>query len=279
VEILGLIAGSGPLPFEVAEAARARGLGVAIAALEGNTEPGIEALASAGARWFNPGQLGALIDFLGAAGAREVILAGAVSKRRILRDPAALRPDARALALLARLARSGRTGDDALLRGLAAELEAEGLRVIDSTRYLDERMTPEGALAGPAPSDALRADLELGLRVIVSLGAHDIGQAVVVKDGAVLAVEAVEGTDATLRRGAQFGRGAALVKGAKPGQDMRFDVPVIGPDTIELARECALAAIGLEAGRTLILRRDAALAAAERAGIAVVGLAAPAPAP
>ena len=190
--MLGLIAGSGPLPFEVARAAAARGLDVAIAAIDHNTDPAVGELAVYALRWLNAGQLGALIAFFQEVGAGEVILAGAVSKRRILRDPTLLRPDERALALLARLAQTGDRGDDALLRAIAGELEADGLRVVESTRYLGERMTPEGLLAGPEPSEALHADVALGLRVIEALGPHDVGQAVVVKDGVVLAVEAVE---------------------------------------------------------------------------------------
>ncbi len=267
--VLGLIAGSGPLPFEVAAAARDRGLKVAIAAIENNTDAGIESLATGGVSWFNAGQLGALIEFLKGSGASELILAGAVSKRRLLQDPSALRPDPRALALLSRLAKRG---DDAILRALADEFESEGLRVVESTRYLGERMTQAGRLAGPEPDERVLEDLALGMRVIASLGDHDVGQAVVVKDGTVLAVEAVEGTDAMLRRGAAFGKGAVLAKASKPGQDLRFDVPVIGPGTVKLAAESEIAGIGLEAERTLVLEREASLGAAERAGIPILGL-------
>jgi UDP-2,3-diacylglucosamine hydrolase len=269
---LGLIAGSGPLPFEVFEAARARGVELAIAAIDDNTDPRAEALGAHAFRWFNAGELGALIEFLHTAGAREVMLAGAVSKRRILKDPGALRPDARALALLARLGAAGGRGDDALLRALAGELEADGLRVIDSTRYLADRLTALGPIAGPPASRSVEADARLGMQVIAALGLHDVGQAVLVKDGTVLAVEAVEGTDAMLRRGSEYAAHAVLVKAAKPRQDMRFDVPVIGPGTLELAAECQVAAIALEAGRTLILERARTLAAAERCGVSLFGV-------
>ena len=274
---IGLIAGSGPLPFEVFDAVRARGLELAIAAIQDNTDPRTEALGASAFRWFNAGQLGALIEFLQSAGAREVMLAGAVSKRRILANPGALAPDARALALLGRLAQMGRLGDDALLRALADELESEGLHVIDSTHYLSERFTAKGPIAGPAPGAAIEADARLGMAVIAALGQHDVGQAVLVKDGTVLAIEAIEGTDAMLARGAAFGVGAVLVKAAKPGQDMRFDVPVIGLATLELGARHRLAAIALEAGRTLILERDATLSAAARLGIALFGVSGVAP--
>jgi hypothetical protein len=267
--VLGLIAGSGPLPFEVARAARARNLSLAIAAIEDNADPAIEREASVSFAWLNAGELGKLIEFLRGAGSSEVILAGAVSKRALLADPTRLRPDARALALLGRLA--GR-GDDAILRAVADELAREGLPVIESTRYLESRMTRRGLIAGPEPDAALRADFALGLRVIASLGPHDVGQACVVRHGTVLAVEALEGTDRMVRRAAEFGAGAVLVKAAKRDQDMRFDVPVIGPTTLEVASDCRLRGIGLEVGRTLVLEPERTVLLAERAGVSIVGL-------
>lgn len=267
--VLGLIAGSGPLPFEVARAARERGLGLAVAAIEDNTDPALEREVAGPFQWLNAGELGKLVEFLRGSGAREVILAGAVSKRALLADPKRLRPDARALALLGRLAARG---DDAILRAVAEELEAEGLPVVESTRYLGERMTRRGVHCGPPLEPAVREDLALGLRVIESLGAHDVGQACVVRQGTVLAVEALEGTDRMVRRAAEFGAGAVLVKAAKREQDMRFDVPVIGPGTLEVAAEARLRAIGLEVGRTLVLEPERSYRAAERAGVTIVGL-------
>jgi hypothetical protein len=267
---LGLIAGSGRLPFEVAEGARERGLRVAILALEGNTDPSIETRADRFTE-IAVGEFDKLLAFFRREGATEVILAGAVAKPELLRDPSRLRLDARAIALLATL--RGR-GDDALLRAVAGALESEGLPVVDSTKYLQGRLTPPGRIAGPEPGPELRLDLALGLRVALGLGAHDVGQSAVVKRGAVLAVEAIEGTDAAIRRGAELGgRGATVVKAAKPKQDLRFDVPVIGPDTVELAAACGIAAIGLEAGRTLVLERPRSAALAQAAGISLVGIA------
>jgi UDP-2,3-diacylglucosamine hydrolase len=275
-DVLGLVAGSGRLPFEVADAARARGVPVAIVAIEGNTDPDIAKLASEGLLWIAPAQLGRLIEFLQQSRAREVILAGAVTKREMLRDLSKLRPDARALALLAKLRERG---DDALLRAVAAEIESEGMQVVESTRYLRERLTPPGVLCGGPLAPALAADLALGLRVTRALGALDIGQAAVVKGGAVLAVEALEGTDAALRRGAELGGpGATLVKASKPGQDLRFDVPALGAATLGLAAELGIAAIGLEAGRTLLLERPRALELAYSRGVTIVGLEPEAPA-
>jgi hypothetical protein len=267
---LGLIAGSGRLPFEVAEAARDAGSTLVIAAIEQNTDPAIEAYASGEFTWVAAGELDKLIGFLKAAGVQEVILAGAVAKREMFHDVASLRPDARALALLQRL---GDTGDDAILRAVAAELESEGLQVVESTAHLGDRLTSQGRLAGPEPDARIASDLALGLRVARHVGELDIGQSVVVRDGSVLAVEAIEGTDQVLSRGAELGgAGTVLVKAAKPRQDLRFDVPVIGLATLELAAEHQLAAIGLEVGRTLVLERERAFELAERAGIALVGL-------
>ena len=268
--ILGLIAGNGRLPFEVAHAARARGVRLAIAAIEDNTDPAIEAFATGGLQWQAAGELQKLIDFLRGAGVEEVIFAGGVAKPEMLRDPTALRPDARAIALLGRL---DRRGDDALLRGVADEIEAEGMPVVESTLHLGECVTAEGRCAGPEPDEQVRADLAHGFSVLRQIGEADIGQSVLVKQGAVLAVEAIEGTDAAIRRAAEHGgAGAVLVKGAKPGQDLRFDVPAIGPSTIEVAAAARLLAIGLEAGRTIVLERARTLAAADHAGIAIIGL-------
>jgi DUF1009 family protein len=228
----------------VAEAALEHGRSLAIAAIEGNTDPEIARYAPGEVLWIAPGELGRLIEFLKSADVQEVIFAGAVAKREMLQAPERLRPDARALAALAR-----------------------------STRHLGDRLTPAGPLNGVELDAARRADLALGLRVARALGIEDVGQSVVVRDGVVLAVEAIEGTDATIRRGAALGGpGAVAVKTAKPSQDLRFDVPAIGPATIEVASECSLAAIGLEAGRTLVLDRERTLEAATRSGVALVGL-------
>ena len=271
---LGLIAGSGRLPFEVAEAAAERGVALVIVAIRDNTDPRIESLPARAFTWISAGELGRLLEFLKTSGAGDVILAGAVAKREMFRDLAALRPDARAIALLGRMRD---LGDDALLRAVAAEIESEGMRVIDSTLHLEDRLTRPGPLSQVPISAECQADLALGLRVAKTLGVHDVGQTVVVKDSTVLALEAIEGTNAAVERGAQLGgRGVCVVKAAKPKQDLRFDVPAVGPDTIVLAERLGVAAIGLEAGCTLLLERQRTLDSALRAGIALVGLEPPA---
>ncbi|MBW2282366.1 MAG: UDP-2,3-diacylglucosamine diphosphatase LpxI [Deltaproteobacteria bacterium] len=269
-ETLGLIAGSGRLPFEVAEAARESGLDLAVLAIEANTDPAIESFATRGFTSIAVGELQRLIDFFKQAGPAEVILAGAVAKLDGVKDLASLRLDARALGLLAKLEHRG---DDALLRAIAGELESEGLAVVDSTKYLGARMTAEGLVAGGPLDERVTADLRLAMRVAKALGRQDVGQSAAVREGTVLAVEAIEGTDEMMRRAAGLaGPGAVVVKAAKPGQDLRFDVPVIGRSTVELARELGFVAIGLEVGATLILEREPTCKAAESAGIAIVGL-------
>lgn len=271
MSMLGLIAGSGPLPFEVAEAAGDLGLGVAIAAIERNTDPTIQSRARGPFAWFAAGELERLIAFFKDAGVDEVILAGAVAKRELLQDPAALRPDARAIALLSRL---DARGDDALLRAVAQEFESEGLPVVPSTKHLEDRLVAEGVMTGDGPlTPAVEADLALGLGVARSLGAHDIGQGVVVSSGTVVAVEAVEGTDAMIRRGAELaGPGSVVVKVAKPRQDLRFDVPVIGAGTHEAMGEAGARVLAVDAGRTLIIDKSAFLERAEASGMVVWGL-------
>jgi DUF1009 family protein len=267
---LGLIAGSGRLPFEVAEAASVAGQQVAILAIEANTDPAIRSLATAGFLSIAVGELQRLIDFFHETSADEIILAGAVAKRDAFADPASLKLDARALGLLANLKHRG---DDALLRAIADELSGEGLVVVDSTRHLASRLTRAGVLTGEPVDARILEDLALGMRVAKALGKHDVGQSVAVCDGAVLAVEAIAGPDQMMQRAAPFATGAwCLVKTAKPNQDLRFDVPAIGAATIALGAAAGLSAIGLEAGRTLVLERERTLAAAERAGIAIVGL-------
>jgi hypothetical protein len=168
------------------------------------------------------------------------------------------------------LQRMGRFSDDAVLRGLAAEIEADGIPIIDPVPMLDGALAEPGLLSGPEPSPAQLNDLELAFAVARAVGRFDIGQAVAVRDGVVAAVEAVEGTDAALRRAAKLcGFGLVIAKAAKPGQDLRFDRPAIGPETIELLAELRAAMIGLEAGTTMLLDRDRTLEKAAALGVTV----------
>jgi DUF1009 family protein len=265
VSKLGIIAGNGVFPIEVASAARRRGYAVVAVAHRGETD---ERLAEQCDEiiWIRVGELQTMIDALKRAGVAEAAMAGGIARARLGESFA---PDARAIAMLARV---GRFSDDALLRAVAAEIESDGIVMIDPVPLLDDALAGRGRMAGPEPSAAQLKDLRLAFGVMRALGSFDVGQAAAVRDGVVGAIEAVEGTDAALRRAAALcGRGLVVAKAAKPGQDLRFDRPAIGPATIELLSDIGAAMIGVEAGQALILERTRTLAAADDAGITVWG--------
>jgi DUF1009 family protein len=207
-----------------------------------------------------------MIDAFKRGGVDEVAMAGGISRAR-LQDSFA--PDARALRMLSRI---GRFSDDAVLRGVAGEVEAENIPVIDPVPMVPQALAGTGLAAGPEPSAAQLKDLDLAFAVAKHIGEFDIGQTVAVRDGIVAAVEAVEGTDAAVRRAAQMmGKGLVIAKSAKPGQDLRFDRPAIGPSTIGLLKEIGAAVLGIEAGITLVLERDRTTEVARAANITVYG--------
>lgn len=260
---LGLIAGNGIFPRLLAREARAAGHRVVAVAHLGETDPEIEREVEA-CTWVRVGELGKIIRTLQAAGCRRAVMAGGIRKARLFDG---FRPDLRGAAFLARL----RTlQDDRILRGIADELEGEGIRVLPSTEYLPSLVPRPGALTRRRVRGRQRADVEFGRRVAREIGRFEIGQTVVVKDGLVLAVEAVEGTDAAIRRGGELARGGAVVvKTSKPGQDLRFDVPAVGPGTIATMAEVGAAVLAVEAGRSIVLERDRVIERAEREGVAV----------
>lgn len=267
---LGLVAGQGRLPFAVAQGARRAGRRVWLAGLRGLADPALEQEADA-ARWLHVGELDALVASLRAAGVHELVLCGLVPKGLLFADPSLVRLDARAARLLAGV-RDRR--DDALLRALADVLEAEGFTIASQAAYTRELLAPEGPLGAVAPSEAQREDVAFGWPILEALGALDIGQTLVVRERTVLAVEAIEGTDEAIRRGAALGGGAvSVLKARKPSQDPRLDVPVIGPETIATLIEAGARLLAVEAGRTLVLDREALVARADAAGICVLGVA------
>jgi DUF1009 family protein len=267
MRILGLIAGNGVFPLEVARIARRQAVRVVAVAHIGETDPSLADLADTVA-WIKVGQLQRIIDIFRDAGVDEAAMAGGISRAR-LQD--AFAPDQRALTMLAKL---GRFSDDAVLRGVAAELESDGIRVIDPVPMLDGILAPAGLLAGPEPSIAQMSDLRLAFAIARALGAFDVGQAVAVRNGVAAAVEAAEGTDAALRRAAALcGKGLVVAKAAKPSQDLRFDRPAIGPETIDLLGELQAAVIGLEAGTAMLLERQSTLERARALHITVYGYA------
>ncbi len=265
---LGLVAGSGSLPRAIARAARRRGRRVTAIGLPGHTDPALEGEVAA-LWWHRPGELEAAVRTLRAARAAEAVLAGKFPKQGLLAEPASLGLDAAATRLLAALPDRG---DTTLLAALAAHLEALGIRLLPQAQLVPELVAGEGVLGRVAPPAERQADLACGLRHARALARLDIGQTVVVRDGAVLAVEAIEGSDEAIRRAGRFAPGACAVKLARPDQDPRFDNPAVGPDTIAALAEARAALLAIEAGRTLILERERTLAAADAAGIAVLGV-------
>ncbi|HZX42589.1 MAG TPA: UDP-2,3-diacylglucosamine diphosphatase LpxI [Myxococcaceae bacterium] len=261
---IGLIAGNGALPRLFARAARDRGLSVIAVGHVGETDP---ALGSEVERldWVKVGQVARIERLLREAGVEEAVLAGGFSRMRAVQQ---MRPDLGLFRIASRL-RSFR--DDALLRAAADEFEAAGIRIVAPTELLREILALEGHLAGPPLDAAQERDVALGEEVSTLLGRADVGQTVVVKNGHVLSLEAVEGTDACIRRGAELGgRGVVVVKRSKPGQDERFDLPAVGPATLEVLRSVGATVLAVEAGKTLLLEGDRLVALATASGISVV---------
>lgn len=265
-ERIGIIAGSGRFPILFAETARRRGVDVVAVAHRGETAPELVHHVDA-ITWVQPGQLQAVIDALRQHGITRTVMVGAIAKPRMFRE---ILPDARALAALSRI---GKLRDDLLLRTIAEELEQEGITVVPSTTYLDEIVPAAGVLGSREPTPEEWADIRYGFQVVKAIGRFDIGQSVVVRGGAVMAVEGIEGTDATIRRAGQLVNGdIVVVKATKPIQDLRFDLPAIGPDTIRTIAEVRGRALGIEAGSTIVLDRELTLSLADDARIAVVAV-------
>jgi len=263
---LGLIAGNGRFPLIFAKAARAEGVELVAVAHEGETQEGISTLIPQ-VTWIRVGELGKIIATFQSAGLTQAVMAGGIHKAGALTH---FQPDERGLAFISRLPS---LKDDVILRGVAQELEAEGITIVESTRFLSSLIAPEGVLTTPTPNAQQWEDIRLGFTVAKEIGRWDIGQSVIVKRGTVLAVEGVEGTNAAIRRGGELGgAGVVVVKVSKPQQDLRFDVPAVGPDTIAVMHEVGGMALAVEAGKTLMLDKPDLLLAANTHGICVVGL-------
>ena len=264
---LGLIAGNGVFPLEVARAARRRGIKVIAVAHLNESDRALDSVAGE-ITWIKVGELQKIIDVFKSAGVAQAAMAGGISRAR-LKDSFA--PDARALKMLAGI---GRFSDDAVLRGVAREVEAEGIEMIDPIPMVEHWLARAGVGAGPEPAPAQLRDLELAFAVARRLGSYDIGQTVAVRDGMVAAVEALEGTDAAIRRAAALvGAGLVVAKAAKPGQDLRFDRPAIGPATVQLLAEIGAAMLGVEAEVALILERERTLELARANNVTLYGYA------
>lgn len=267
---IGLIAGNGRFPFLVLRAARTLGHEVVVVAIKGEAFADLEALGRelGGTRltWVPLGQLGKCISTLKDAGVTQAVMAGQVKHVKLFTD---VMPDLTLLGVLTRL-RSKNT--DALISGIADALAKQGITLMDSTTLLSDLLARPGVLSRRLPDEAMSADFAFGAGVADTIAGADIGQTVIVKDRAVVAVEAMEGTDAAIARGGVLaGAGSRVVKVAKPAQDMRFDVPVVGVATIDAMRAAGADGISIDAGRTLILDGDAFLQAADAADIVVIG--------
>jgi DUF1009 family protein len=281
-EKLGLIAGNGTFPFLVLDAARAQGYEIVVAAIKEETFPEIESKGAAAVHWFSLGELSKLIDTLKAEGVTRAVMAGQVKHKQIF---SAIKPDWRLAKLLLSL---GTRNTDSLLGAVAKVLADEGIVLENSTALLEPLLAKTGVFTKRAPSGQERKNIEYGRAVGRRLAEYDIGQTVVIAEAACVAVEAMEGTDATIERAGELmrslklklesesegeastlSRALTVVKVAKPGQDLRFDVPVVGVKTIETMARGGASCLALDAGRCLLLDGEAITRAADEAGIAV----------
>lgn len=263
---IGLIAGNGRFPIIFAENARRLGYEVTAVAHLGETEPELEKHVER-IHWIKIGQLNKLIKAFKEDGVRQAVMLGGIRKTHVFTT---VRPDLRTLSIASRLRA---LKDDAILREFAAELEGEGITIRESTFGLDGILVEDSPLTKRRPTKKEWDDIRYGWDVAREIGRLDIGQCVVVKDRVIVAVEAVEGTDRAIRRGGELaGEGVVVVKRCKPQQDLRFDLPAIGPKTIQIMASVKATALAVEAGRSVLLDRQEMIHQAERAGIAVVGL-------
>ena len=260
----GLIAGNGRFPFLVLEGARSQGIEMAVIALKEEASAELENSAKR-LHWVSLGELSKAIDLMHKEGVTQAVMAGQVKHNKIF---SSIRPDWKLAKLLFSLPRKN---TDSLIGAVARVLEGEGIRLVDSTLFLKPLIADAGVLTRRAPDECEAADIAYGLGVARQISAMDIGQTVVISDRACVAVEAMEGTDETIARAARIaaGRPLVVVKVSKPGQDMRFDVPVVGLPTIEQMKSARATALALDAGRTLLFDREKLIALADAAGIAM----------
>jgi UDP-2,3-diacylglucosamine hydrolase len=262
---LGIIAGNGAYPFLVAAAARQSGVPeIHVAAFENETRPELASRVDS-IEWMRVGQLGRLLKYFGKLGIRQAMMAGQIAPQNLFD----LRPDLRVLVLLSKLKRRNA---ETLFGALGDELAKIGVELLPATTFLEDSLAFDGLIGGPKPKRRFLEDIAYGFEIAKQVSKLDIGQTVIVRNGTVLAVEAFEGTNEAIRRGAALGKqGAVVVKVSKPNQDMRFDVPVIGCETLEIASAAGVAVIAVEAGRTLLLEKDAVIALAEEKHITIYG--------
>lgn len=263
--VIGIVAGNGSFPLRFAQEAKRNGHKVVAVCHIDETDPAIEELVDE-CVWVKLGELGKLIAAFKRMGADEVAFAGGIDRVQHFGD---IKLDARGAALIMRV-RS--TKDDVVMRGMADELEKEGMPVFSCTRFLTDCMATEGIMSKAKPNATEKTDIEVGTAAIAAMTGQDIGQVVIVREGVIVAVEAVEGTNRCILRGGELGSsGTVVVKFAKPNQDMRFDVPTVGVVTIEAMIEAKARVLAIEAGRTLIIDKEEMLSLANRHKIVVLG--------
>jgi DUF1009 family protein len=262
----GLIAGNGQFPFLVLEAARSRGIEMVVAAIREEASPELETRAKR-LHWLGLGELSRLISVFKNEGVNRAVMAGQVRHNQIF---SSIRPDWKLLQVLLSLREKN---TDALIGAVAKVLSSEGIELENSTLFLQPLLAGEGVLTRRAPNEEELRNIDYGLKIARELGRLDLGQSVVVADQACVALEAMEGTDAVIRRAGELASGKPLtvVKVSKARQDMRFDVPVVGIPTIQTMREARATALSIDAGKTLIFDRQQMLAVADDAGITIVG--------
>ena len=261
----GLIAGTGRFPLLFARSAKNQGVEIIAIAHKGQTLPELESLVDK-IYWIKVGQLGKLITILKTEALKDAAMVGGITKTVMFANVV---PDFQAMALVAKL----RTlNDDVLLRGVAEAIEKEGITIHSSTIFLNDLLSPQGCLTKRAPSKKEMKDIEFGWKIAKEIGRLDIGQTIVVKDQVVLAVEAIEGTDEAIRRAGHLGKrnGLVVIKVSKPQQDMRFDIPAIGPETISTMREAGANVLAIESKRTLLIDGEELIKAANKADVAIV---------
>ncbi|MBX3296278.1 MAG: UDP-2,3-diacylglucosamine diphosphatase LpxI [Acidobacteria bacterium] len=261
----GLIAGNGQFPFLVVEGARRAGASLSVVAIKEETDPRIDEVADI-VTWVGIGQLGKMIDFFKREGVGRAIMAGQVKHVQIFSGSL---PDVRMLKMLWNLPKRN---TDALIGGVADEMAKEGIELIDSTFFIQDHLAPAGPITKRSPNETEQENIEYGLQIASEIARLDLGQTIVVRAKACVAIEAMEGTDTTIRRAGELAKGKlTVVKVAKPDQDMRFDVPVVGVPTVETMIEAGATCLSVTAGKTLIFDRDAMVSLANKHKIAIVG--------
>jgi len=263
---IGLIAGSGQFPLMLAKEAKKREIEIYAAAFIGEADPVLKETAF-NTEWLHLGQLKKLIIYFKKNKITQALMAGAIKKTKIFTD---IKPDIKAISMIIGMRH---TNDDAVLRAFATTLEKEGIKIMPSTYLMPELLAEQGCWTKKKPSKDQKKDIQLGFQIAKKIGELDIGQCVVIGGGSVLAIEAIEGTDAAIKRGGELGKGAAVaIKTCKPNQDMRFDIPAVGVNTINRMKQSGVKALAIEAGKTIAFDKEQMVNIANEAKISIIAL-------